>query len=273
MVVVGCIIGLFIGSFLNVLVIRMPKNEDVVTSRSRCDHCGRRLSWYMLIPLFSYIIQGGKSRCCGKPLSIQYPISELACGLGFAAITGGFFGPGSVADPVIITRYVAALVVFSSLFVLFLTDLREEIILMEMIFVCAAAALVVVILEPISSGVPLTWQWMIGYLQSGVFLGHILSAGATGLFFFCLWFFSRGKAMGDGDMYLSAVLAFLIGYPDVVVYLYAAFLTGAILGAILILVRKTTLKTHIPFGPFLIWGYVVALLWGQRILELWRTIV
>jgi leader peptidase (prepilin peptidase)/N-methyltransferase len=107
-------------------------------------------------------------------------------------------------------------------------------------------------------------------MTSTLFFSHFIPGCVVGLFFFCLWFFSKGKAMGDGDIYLSFLLSFLIGYPLVFVFFYAAFLTGATVGVILILGRKKSLKTHIPFGPFLIWGYFVALMWGMQIIEMWR---
>jgi leader peptidase (prepilin peptidase)/N-methyltransferase len=78
--------------------------------------------------------------------------------------------------------------------------------------------------------------------------------------------------MGDGDIYLASLLGLLLGFPHIIISLYAAFLTGALVGIILILGGKKSFKAHIPFGPFLIWGYVVVLLWGDQIVRLWRMI-
>lgn len=79
--------------------------------------------------------------------------------------------------------------------------------------------------------------------------------------------------MGDGDMYIALVMGLLLGFPRIIVSLYAAFLTGAIVGVILILRRKKSLHSHIPFGPFLIWGLAVGLLWGDALVALWRTFI
>ena len=78
--------------------------------------------------------------------------------------------------------------------------------------------------------------------------------------------------MGDGDIYLSALIGFLLGFPDIIIALYAAFLTGAWFGIILVLGQKKSLKAHIPFGPFLIVGYGISLVWGEKILQIWRLL-
>jgi len=251
--------GLFVGSFLNVLADRLPKGEDVLWGRSHCDFCRHKLVWYELIPLLSFILQNGKSRCCHKKLSVQYPISELATGIGFALI---YYHQQStinntIFSPSFLIPYSLFLILFSSLLVIFISDLKYEIIPMEMILVGFLVAVAQFFLFPN----------LLVSLSS-----HLLSALGAGLFFFCLWFFSKGKAMGDGDIYLSALIGFLLGFPDIVIALYGAFLTGAVSGIILVLGRKKSLKAHIPFGPFLIVGYGIALLWGDTILRMWRLV-
>ncbi|MCJ7826489.1 prepilin peptidase, partial [Patescibacteria group bacterium] len=129
------VLGLCVGSFLNVLVERLPRNESVLFGRSHCDHCKHKLLWYELIPLVSFFIQKGKSRCCHKRLSCQYPLVELITGIGFVLLfrllpsalnlhSINFF------SIVLLTSY---FVLLSSFIVIFVTDFKYEIIPMEMI--------------------------------------------------------------------------------------------------------------------------------------------
>jgi prepilin signal peptidase PulO-like enzyme (type II secretory pathway) len=94
----------------------------------------------------------------------------------------------------------------------------------------------------------------------------------AGLFFFFLWFFSKGRAIGDGDMWLAVLISLVTGYPGIIIALYIAFLTGAAVGVILILGRLKTLKSHIPFGPFLLFGMVIEQWFGTSIYSWWSRL-
>ena len=270
--------GLCVGSFLDVLAERLPKGEDVIRGRSHCDFCRHKLRWYELIPLLSFFIQQGKSRCCKKQLSLQYPLSELATGVGFVLIYSfqsfllrqGYGGQAAVSPDIIgvsfqmdiqsllnIVRITSYFVLLSSFTVIFISDLKYEIIPIEMIIVGFITALI---------------YHGITFINFITVINVIFSGFSAGLFFFSLWFFTRGKAMGDGDIYLSALIGFLLGFPDIIIALYAAFLTGAWFGIILVLGQKKSLKAHIPFGPFLIVGYGISLVWGEKILQIWRLL-
>lgn len=244
------ILGLCVGSFLNVVIDRVPKGKSIVWGRSHCDHCKHKLAWYELIPILSYVMQGGKSRCCKKPLSIQYPLVELAAGIGFVLIFS-FYQLSTI-------NYVLSLVLFSSLLVIFVSDFKTEIIPTEALII---------------SGISAVLFCLLNFTNLMDVTNFLLSAFFAWFLFWCLWFFSKGKAMGDGDMYIGLVMGLVLGFPRIIVALYAAFLTGAIVGVILILRRKKTLRSHIPFGPFLIWGLVVGLVWGDAIVALWRTFI
>jgi len=249
------ILGLLIGSFLNVLIDRLPEQQDVIKGRSHCDFCKRILHWYELIPVCSWISQCGKSRCCGKRLSVQYPLVELFTGFGYVFIASNFpsFYP--------LFSLIFALVIFSALLVIFVVDLKNEIIPMEMIYVGLTSAVILLISPHISC--------VTGNLLSCTpfIIPRLLSALVSAFFFLALWFFSKGKSMGDGDIFLAFLIGFLSGFPLVLVTFYVAFLTGAMVGVILILGRKKTMKSHIPFGPFMIFGLAFALLYGGRIVE------
>jgi len=259
MLIVLFLLGLCVGSFLNVLISRLPKNESVIQGRSHCDYCKRTLQWYELIPLLSFVVQKGKSRCCKKPLSIQYPLVELLTGIGFvllfrlqsSAISPHFFNFYSI---ILLTSY---FVLLSSLIVIFISDLKYEIIPMPMIITGIIGALIYLFIT--TNNERLTMNY---------FVPAILAF----FFFWLLWFFTKGKAMGDGDMYLVLLVGLLTGFPKIVVSLYAAFLTGALSAVILMIGGKKGLKSHIAFGPFLIIGLVIALLFGDAIIIWWRSL-
>jgi leader peptidase (prepilin peptidase)/N-methyltransferase len=123
-------IGLFIGSFLNVLIDRLPKGQNVLWGRSHCDFCKRNLRWYELIPLVSFVIQMGRCRRCHKKLSIQYPVIELITAMGFVVIYSIYF-----ASPI---PFVSYCVVFSAFLVMFMADCKYQ-ILPDSMIICGIA--------------------------------------------------------------------------------------------------------------------------------------
>ena len=245
------LLGLVIGSFFSVLIDRLPVGENVLVGRSHCDFCKKSLRWYELIPLFSFIIQGGRCRRCHKKLSLQYPLIELLTGLGFV-----FFY--HVLDYPVLTLF-AYLLIFSSLLVIFMADLKYQIIPDSMIIVgCIGAVLrLMSLVRPIS--------------PMGI-LPYLLSAVGGASFFLFLWILTKGRGMGLGDVKLVFFLGLLLGFPGIIVALYAAFLTGAAVGVILILSGKKSLKGQVPFGPFLIIGTVFALQWMIPIMGVWTRL-
>jgi len=158
--------------------------------------------------------------------------------------------------------YSLFLIIFSSFIVIFLSDLKYEIIPMEMVLIGFLTAFVLIF-----------FNVTMGRFNDVTIANHALSAICAAFFFFSFWFFTKGKAMGDGDVYLAALIGLLLGFPNIVISLYVAFLTGAFVGVILVLRRKKSLKAHIPFGPFLILSYGITLLWADTILKIWRLLL
>lgn len=228
MLVGALLFGVAVGSFLNVLIDRLPRGENALTGRSVCDHCKKPLRWFELIPLLSFFLQRGRCRRCHKELSWQYPFVELVTGVAFAA----------GVNPL----------VFSSLLVIFVADLKYQIIPDSMIMIGVLGA--------------------IGGIRENALSG----LGAAG-FFFVLWMITKGRGMGLGDVKLAFLMGLLLGFPRIVVAGYLAFLTGAVVGVILIVLGKKTLKERIAFGPFLIAGTVGALLWGDWLIGWWRSLL
>lgn len=230
--------GLAVGSFLNVLIDRLPRGKNVITGRSTCDYCGKALRWFELIPLVSFLVQRGRCRRCHKKLSWQYLIVELVTAAGFI-----FFAP-------------SYWIIFSSLLVIFVADLKYQIIPDSMV--------VLGLLGVLLQGHPLQ-------IPQGVALW--ISAFGASVFFLLLWLVTHGKGMGLGDVKLAFLMGLLLGFPNIIIASYLAFLTGAGAGVILILLGKKKLKEKIAFGPFLVMGTVVALIWGDKIIMLWRFLI
>lgn len=245
------LIGLCVGSFLNVLIDRLPKGENVLVGRSHCDFCKKTLRWYELVPLFSFLMQLGGCRRCHANLSIQYPLVEFITGVGFV-----FFY--QVLDYPLLTLF-AYWIIFSALLVVFMADLKYQIIPDSMV----VAGIIGAILRFTS----LTKEFSLAG-----FAPYLLSAGGAAGFFFLLWVITRGRGMGFGDVKLAFLLGLLLGFPSIIIALYVAFLTGAVVGVILIVKGKKSLKTKVAFGPFLIIGFIVAAQWTQQLLHVWRSL-
>lgn len=238
------LLGLVVGSFLNVLIERLPRGQNVIWGRSHCDWCKKPLVWYELIPLVSFLLQGGRCRRCRRRLSWQYPLVESVTALGFAVIFY-FYAP----TPWLMLAY---LFIFSALFVIFVADLKYQIIPDIMIGVGILGALV-----------RLFFLFKSPFLIANFLTTALIFSG----FFLSLWLLTRGRGIGLGDVKLAFLLGLILGYPLFLIAGYAAFLTGAGVGVILILLGKKSLKSRVAFGPFLIVGAIVALIWGRMIFK------
>ncbi len=260
------ILGLSIGSFLNVLIDRIPKDESPFKGRSYCDKCKKTLKWHDLIPLISHLYLKGKCRYCRAHISFYYPLVELVTGILFVIAFVYVYGLQSTVYSLSFSIFNSQFSIFlyylfilSCFIVIFFTDIKYGIIPDKIVY--PAIAIVTI------------YNLQFFHIRQG-FGGqatnnYLLSAfGAFG-FFLTLYLITRGKGMGFGDVKLSFLLGLVLGFPKVVVALYLAFLTGAIVGSILIIWRKKKLKGGtIPFGPFLIIGAVLSLFFGEKIIHL-----
>lgn len=241
------ILGLAFGSFLNLLADRLPSGEDVFIKPSHCDFCKRKLRVLDLVPVFSFLFLKGRCRYCKHKLSIKYPIVELITGLGFVLIYKyiNFF---PLPSPTFIS-VLFLLILFSVLFVILLSDLWYFIIPDQMLILGVGTVLIFKLL-----------------FQRTDFISSLLTGLTTLLFFYFLHIITRGKGMGFGDVKYAFLMGFLLGFPAIVVSLYIAFLTGAFIGLILIIVGKARLKTKIPFGPFLIVATIITFIWKEQLI-------
>ena len=244
--IVFFILGVCVGSFLNVLVDRLPRNESFLKGRSHCEKCKKELAWYDLIPLLSFSFLKGKCRYCQVRLSWYYPAVELTTGFLFAAVL--FFVLGRNIN---IITFIYYCFIVSSLIVIFFSDLKYGIIPDKIVFPAILASFLFLILNSQLSA-----------------LNYLLSAVGASLFFLFLFLITRGRGMGFGDVKLAFLMGLILGFPNIVVSLYIAFLTGAVIGCILIIWRKKKLAgTSIPFGPFLVLGTFLAIIWGENLLQ------
>ncbi len=249
------ICGLFIGSFLNVLIDRLPRGETVVKGKSRCESCKHKLAWYDLIPILSFVELRGKCRYCGALLSWYYPLVEVITG-GLFVLTFHYLQQSNLPFTIYHLPFIFQLAYFlfliSSLVVIFFTDLKYGIIPDKVVYPAVFVSL-----------------FYLFIIHNSLFIIHILSAFGAFAFFFLLFAITRGRGMGFGDVKLAFLLGLFLGFPKIVIGLYIAFLTGAVVSLILVVWGKKKLKgSTIPFGPFLVFGTIVAHFLGNVFLRM-----
>jgi prepilin signal peptidase PulO-like enzyme (type II secretory pathway) len=263
------IFGLCVGSFLNVIAYRSVKGGSVFYGRSECPHCKHILSTVDLVPLLSFIFLRGRCRYCQKRISWQYPIVELSVGLLFVLASFFVFYKGQDSSFSLLAFFILAYVLFviSILIIVFVTDLKSGLIPDKVILPSIGIVLILkLVLVFLVSRETLILPSMVGYTFSQIV--YDAAAGiVAGAFFFFIVLFSKGKGMGGGDIKYALFLGFALGFANVAVALFIAFLTGAAFSLILILRGKKRFGQTVAFGPFLSVGAVIALLWGQQILD------
>lgn len=236
------LLGMVIGSFLNVCIDRLPDGQSIVSPRSHCPSCQRPLQAYEMIPLVSYLVLGGRCRTCGEQIPLRVVLVELGTGLLFSLIWLRF---GLSWEALFSSVYVSFLIPIA------LIDLKHQKILNVLsypaILTAAAAAL---ILHRESLG-----QYLLG---AGVGFGVLFLLAAV----------SPG-AMGFGDVKLILFLGLAVGFPRVMVVLFLAFVIGGAAAGILLLAGKVSRKDPIAFGPYLALAGVITLLYGNTIINWW----
>ncbi len=230
------VFGLIVGSFLNVVILRFGFVEQA-RPRSGCPHCEGRLRWFELVPVVSWLVLRGRCRRCGTGLSSQYPLVELANGLLYL-LAGLFYPP--VLSVLGVASFALLLFCSSAFLLLVVYDLRHTLLPTRFLISFAAG---VVALRSLEAYTFKSW-----FIVSDALLGALALAGFIGLVVLA----TRGRGMGVGDIYVAAVLGFFFGLFRGVEVLLMAFWIGALVGTALIaLKKKATMKTEVPFVPFL----------------------
>lgn len=240
--------GLIVGSFLNVVVYRLELAETLM-GRSHCPHCKAKVRWYDNVPLLSFVLLGAKCRDCEQKISWQYPAVEFLTGVMFALIGYAFFIPWNFLSWGEVAFYLA---IFSVLMVIFVYDFKFMEIPMLVLWLGVGIVLAYY----------LAFDWLNFNPQMGLsslrLFSGILAGGGAFLAFFLLSTLSREKWMGAGDAYLALLIGLVARWPLVLWALMLAFTIGALFGIILIVLKKKTMQSQVPFGPFMVLGCFLA---------------
>ncbi len=254
-VIAAAVFGAIIGSFLNVVIWRLPRGQSL-GGRSKCPHCGSVLQPSQLVPVFSYVWQGRRCANCRQAISPRYLVVECVTGLLFAAaswyiLAGGF-------DAFSWFELLRLLFIISILIAVFVIDLEHYLILDGIIFPAALVVLVLnITLDFVSHQSILSWASHTG--------GGVVAALLAGGFFYLLWRISQGRWMGFGDVKLNLLLGLALGLPGIAVGLFLAFMAGSFIGIGLIIAGTKKLKSRLPFGTFLSFGALLALFYGPAL--------
>jgi leader peptidase (prepilin peptidase)/N-methyltransferase len=237
--------GLIFGSFLTVVAHRVPRGESVVGGRSHCPHCGAQIAAYDNVPVVSWVLLRGRSRCCGEPISPRYPLTELALAALWTATVAVLWD-----DPV---EVALGLVFVFTLLAVTLTDLERRVIPNKILLAAAIAGVAIAAVGDPSS------------LPERV----LAALAAGGVLFLVVLAYPRG--MGLGDVKLTALMGFYLG-RNVAPAVLVALLLGSIVGlAMIARDGAAARKQAIPFGPFLAVGGVVGLLAGDQLVDLYLS--
>lgn len=263
------ILGSAIGSFISVVIHRIKtKQKGILFSRSACPACKKKIKWQHLIPVFSWIYLGGKCAYCGKKISSHYLLLELITGLLFVTTflkLNFITGTPSLINPTIISyqidwkifqEFFFYAVEFAFLVSIFFYDLLYK----EIPDKLSLPAIAIAIIGGLIIGTP-----------SG--LSMLIGAGILFTFFSLQFFLSKGAWIGGGDLRMGILMGVLLGWEKGLLALMLAYILGGIFSLALLISKKVTRKTAIPFGPFLVIGTITALFFGESIINWYLNIV
>jgi prepilin signal peptidase PulO-like enzyme (type II secretory pathway) len=237
-------LGLIIGSFLNCLIWRLYKNETI-TGRSYCPKCRKQIAWYDNIPVISFMILGGKCRHCQKKISWQYPLVETITAILFLLT----FSVDS-ALPQFSWLLVRDWLLIITLVIVFVYDFRWQLVPMSIV-----------------------WPMSFVFLALNIILGFpiltlILSGLGAAIFFLLQYLITKKRGLGEGDIWLGLMLGLALpGFQQLFLILILAYCLGSIVGIFLMLVKNKDGKTKVALGPFLAFGAIITLIWGEKIIN------
>lgn len=236
--VVCVVFGILIGSFLNVCIYRIPKNENIVVVNSHCMICEKQIKWYDLVPLISFLILGGKCRYCKTKLSIQYPLVEAGNGLLYGIIV-------------------------------FVNGFNIESVLYCL---CSSALLALSVIDWRTFEIPIGFNIFIGILGLvRVFTDikhwyvYIIGFFAVSTFLLILYIATKGRGIGGGDIKLMAVAGLLLGWKLIILSLMLGCLLGSVIHLILMKVQNK--DRVLAFGPYLSLGIYISMIYGNQIID------
>lgn len=239
------LVGLIFGSFLNVVIYRLPKSMSIIKPASHCPHCLESLKWYENIPLLSYLFLLGKCSHCKTKISLQYPLIEVLNGLLLLGVA--YFS-------IDVLQFIVLSILCMTLFALVVIDFKYY-ILPDVLLIISS---VIVILY-------------LGYYERLEVLPRFYYALLTGSGMYVLRMVTsklyKKETFGLGDIKLSTFIGFVIGYWDAFIAIFFGFILAAFIFAFLIITRLQKRDAYLPFGPYLIFGMIIYILYGEAILR------
>ncbi len=239
--------GTIIGSFLNAVLWRLRTGEGFVYGRSYCPCCRHPLAARDLVPVLSYLFLRGKCRYCRKGIHPSYLAVELVMGSLFVAFAAPLLSSGAIGGMalarLLLQWYFAAILVL-----IFVYDLRYMLIPRSVTMWASAIAFI--------------GGSLLGANPVALAVGFLVGGGV----FWLQYVVSKGKWIGGGDIQLGALMGLMLGWPKILVALFLAYVSGAVVGSLLLAAKKTSWQSQVPFGTFLSAATLIALLWGDRML-------
>jgi len=243
------IVGLAIGSFLNVCIYRIPKKESLVYPPSHCPQCGELIKWYDNIPLISYLLLKGKCRSCHHPISIRYPIVE--------ALTGVLFLFSYLFHRSLNILFFKNLIFISFLIPIFFIDFKIGIIPNSLSYGLIISGFILSFFtHSFSSSL-----WGIG-----------IGGGIFSTIYFLGYLFLKQEGMGMGDVKMAMGIGAFLGWRISLVAFFISFLIGGVVAGFLLLTHFKKRKEKLPFAPFLVMGALISLFYGEKLLYLYLTL-
>lgn len=237
------LLGSAVGSFLNVVIYRLPRRESIIFPPSHCPSCGHRLLSKDLIPILSYVLLRGKCRYCGTKISPRYILVELISGLYFALVFY-FFGFSFFTFK--------SLIFFSLLLPVFFIDL-EHMIIPDIISIPGIF-------------IGLILSLFNGNLKQSIF-GSVFYGGVLLFIYVSALLILKEEGMGQGDIKLGFMIGSFLGFKLSILSLFLSYFIGGLFSIALMGIKRKDLKTAIPFGPFLIFSAFISMFWGEMILN------
>ena len=246
MIILIFIYGLLIGSFLNVVIYRIPREENIAWPGSHCPGCGHGLKWYDNIPLLSYLLLKGRCRYCKEEISLQYPLVEALNGIIYVLLYIFFYQ--------VKLDFVFLALISSTLLAILVIDLKEQLIPDVLVVIVLISSIIHKALLHFLEGIP--------YPLTDSLLGLIIAGGL----FLLIVFVSRG-GMGGGDVTLIGALGFVLGVRGILMVIFLSFVLGSVISIFLLAARIKSRKDPIPFGPFIVISFYITLLFGSEIFD------
>lgn len=236
-------LGLAIGSFINALIYRLQTKKSWLWGHSICPHCQHRLAWYDLIPIISFLLLKARCRYCHKKISPEYPLVELAAGILFIIVYLSFNVPVT-SYQLLVTIFITAILI-----IIFIYDLKYYLIPDKIIL----PAIVIVFIA----------NFVLGKSWSNM----LIAAAVPSVFFLAQFLISKGKWLGAGDLRLGFFMGVVLGWPNILVALFLAYIFGSVIGLLLIIFKAKKWNSKIPFAAFLCPATFITMLWGSQLLQ------